>query len=696
MTDQTPLPPDSPPAPPADVTPADAPPAAQGDPVLLKGEIEIYPDRRLAHLDQGPSKAYAARGRNGEAAVAYVCIKHLVPRISAAAKYNGITNPYMPKLLGSGVVDWNIDRQQKYVFVYENKLGRAVQMPGTANAMGWKADAVLSTVLKNIVPALRDMRDSDFVHGNIRATNIFDGGSTNNDRIMLGECLSLPPSYMQPPIYMTIERALADPIARGESTYDDDMFAFGVALGIMMRQHDPLEGMTEQEMLEFRIENSSFTAITGKDRFNGTILELLRGLLHDDVRLRWSIDDVMSWMEGNRINPKQTALPKAKASRPIEFSGKKYIKPAMLAADLHTNPAHCVQIVENSEMRQWINRSLQDQVLEKRFEDAVLKSADASAGVAADKMASFVAMALAPTYPIMYRGLKFMPDGFGRSMIDAFAMRKDLNIYTDVINQQVVLTWVDNVDAATAVDVGQIIGKYDSCKGFLRQNMIGYGIERCMYFMVPEAPCYSERLKDYYVRSAEELIEAYEHMSTRPGRPEYFFDRHIVSFLSVRDRGVIDPYLPDLASEDRNRKVLGVLRTLATIQKRGRMVVMPGLSAWLSDFIEPVFQRFHDRELRVELKSKLVKLRDKGDLVKIATLVDNPTMVAEDYKLYLQAIRDYAALRKEFNETEYALENDKNYGHAAGRQFSCLVSGVIAVIIIFATVFVKFGGLPFG
>lgn len=661
--------------------------------IFLKGEIEIYPDARLPHLDHATAKAYAARGRNGEAAFAMVTMKHMVPRMMAAPKYNAVTNPYLPKLLGSGVVDWAPESQQKYVFIFENKLGKPLLV---ANAMpraaGLKNDLVMGTVVKNIVPVLRDMRDTDFVHGNIRPENIFDGGSPGLERSMLGECLSSPPGFVQPSIYMTIERAMADPTMRGEYSYEDDMFALGASLAVLLRQHDAMTEMNENEMLQYRIDVGSFVALTGKDRFNGTTVELLRGLLHDDVRLRWTIDDVMSWMDGNRINPKQTVSPRTKASRPIEFSGHKYIKPAMLAANLYTNPGHCLQLVESGEMLQWVNRSLQDTTLEKRYEESLGYAQEGIATTHSDRVAAYISMAFMPNYPIMYRGVKFMPDGFGRGLIDAVVGRKDLNIYTDIIQQALVTNWITHVEMP-GIDIGTIASKFDSCRGFLRQSMMGYGLERCIYYMVPDAPCLSDKLKDYYVRNAEELLEAYEKMASTSSRPEGFFDRHIAAFLSVRDRGVIDSFLPDLASDDKYKKILGALRVLSTIQKRSRGASVPALSAWLSDFCMPLIKRFHDRDLREDIKSQLAKLRDKGDLVKLATLLDNATLNSEDYRLYRKAMSDYAELRKEAEKTGHSLHHDKNYGRSTGYQFSCLVSGVIAAIIIFIVVFSNWGGL---
>ena len=248
--------------------------AGSSAPILFKNEIEIYPNQRLITHDQGPIKAYAARSRSGNPAFALLCERHLVPHIYSASKYYAFNNPAMPKLLGAGMVDWTPLRQKRYVILYENKLGKPIANKHQLLAMGLKPDLVLSTVIRNLSSALKDMRDADFVHGNIRLSNLYDGGGSNFEKVMLGECLSTPMGYLNSVHYETIERGLADPVARGLPSFEDDMYSFGVLLAMMMRPADPFPGMTDAELIQHKIEHGSYATLTGKERFTGSILEL--------------------------------------------------------------------------------------------------------------------------------------------------------------------------------------------------------------------------------------------------------------------------------------------------------------------------------------------------------------------------------------------------------------------------------------
>lgn len=675
----------------ADMTPAaPAAPAQPLNPVLLKGEIEIYPDQRLPHLDQGAVKAYAATGKSKEKAYALLCEKALVPQINAASKYATINNAMLPRLIGAGLVNWAPTKQQRYVFVYENKLGLPFANPSNFTAMGLKADMVLHHFVKKFVPLMKNFRDVDFVHSNIRTTNLFTGGGNGFEKIMLGENLSTPPAYLYSPIYEPIERAAANPLGRGAPDYADDMYSFGALLAIMIRTTDPLSGFSDEAVTEYKIENGSYQALTGKERFSGSILELLRGLLSDDVKQRWTIDDVITWLDGQRVSPKQASPLKPKAARPIDFFGEKYLRPQLLALSLNKSPGELVKLNDNGDLKLWLNRSVQDKKLEENAEHAAnaAKELGTSGEAYSERMAAFLAAAMGPGMPMSYRTLRFQPEAFGRMLAEAFAQQKDLAYFAELLQTSLPTFWVGMSDSLSA-SVTEIINKFDTCRAFLRQNTQGYGLERCLYYLCPEAPCMSEKLKDFYVRTPEEFALAYETLSGSSSRPENFFDRHIVAFLSVKDRAVIDPYIPDLNSGEQYRITLATLRIFSSIQRRGKMQSLPGVVNWIAGKVDPLINRFHDREQRVKMKAQLVKIKEKGDLAAVEQLFDNVQMLQIDYALFKQASANYLALKHEHANLEDQLANNPKFGYQSGRQASALVSAVVAVIIIIVYVFYK-------
>lgn len=662
------------------------------DIAIYNNQVEILIGNRLPHLDKGPVKSYAARvkGEPHPLLFAMVCEPNLVPRSMDAPKYSAIISPCLAKLVSSGPVYWPPARAWRYCFLYVNNLGQPLLASGNMDAgLGWRQDHVMNAIIKPMINLLLDMRDSDFVHGCINPMNMFDGGEKEPSKILLGDCLSGPPSFAQPALYEPIERAMCDQIARGRGTQIDDLYSFGVSLAVILRKKDPLQGMTDDEILREKIAHGTYTAVTGKDRFTGGILELLRGLLYDDPVQRWTIDDINIWMEGQRLTPKPSSK-KKKAARPLLFNDNRYYRQSTLAMDLNKNQAEAVQMIDNGNLDQWITRSLEDGTVRGRVEQAIASAQEFGRGPGYwDRLLSRLSVALDPEAPLRFKSLNMHPEGIGYALADTFAQKKDIQPFMEIINQQLVTYWTAS-QTDIRIDIGSLVHRFDSCRAFMRQANAGYGLERCLYHLCPEAPCLSERLKKYYVRNPEDLMYAFEDISSDPNRPELFIDRHIAAFLSVKDRKDIDPYWSELNSDEFHRRILGNLKVLATIQKRSRMEMFPGITRWLSAIMEPVYERYHDQDMRKKMRDSVEKLKETGDIMKMAALFDDSETSQRDFLNFKIAMKEYADLRDEHAKLEGKMENPAVFGNEIGREVAAIVSGILAAVIILVFGFIYF------
>ena len=99
-------------------------------------------------------------------------------------------------------------------------------------------------------------------------------------RPVIGECISTPPGFDQPPMYEPLESAMALPEGRGPGTFADDMFSFGVTLLHILIGRRPGGQLRGRELLRARIANGSFAALTGDARritsYNVCYTKLLR------------------------------------------------------------------------------------------------------------------------------------------------------------------------------------------------------------------------------------------------------------------------------------------------------------------------------------------------------------------------------------------------------------------------------------
>ncbi|MEM7650975.1 MAG: hypothetical protein AAF204_02690 [Pseudomonadota bacterium] len=669
------------------VSPSDAP---KNDKVAtLQGKVEILCDQPVPIYNSGNNKAYRAvsKDKNRSPLIAIVCERDMVPRQKAAALYKTIINPILAKLVISGPVYWPPAKKEHFVLIYFDNLGKPILEPGKEPALGWKQDDVMAAIVRPMVNVLQDFRDKDFVHGAIRPDNMFDGGSSGKiSKVLLGDCLSAPPSSTQPVVYETVQRGMADPIARGKGTLQDDLYALGITLAVAMRQRDPLKGLSDNQIVQKKIEQGSYAAVTGKDRFKGEILELLRGLLHDDPSQRWTIDEVMEWMDGRRLSPKQAAVFK-KAPRPLTLGEAKFSIPSLAAMHLEEHISEVKKAIEDDSLQTWLERSLEDEAMSERFQKAVIDARQQSTGSAYEYcLASNLSIALDTDAPLRFKGRRLLGDGIGYAMVQAIVSKTPLRPMIDIFMNSTALNWLGNQNP-TFVDVTGLFQKFERCRRFLKTSKFGEGVERTVYSLCPESPCLSPIIEDYYVSTPDELLLAFDSLCRAGKVPNTFLDLHSVAFLYEKDSKVIEPYLYDLNTHENHRTVAANVKCMAAIQKRYSMENMPALAKALAPKLQAVVKRYHDRRVQEKLKESVIEFQNSGDLKKIAGILDNVEVVKKDIQAFKKAMVEFDKIEKERQKLEMNLDDKDKFGVNTGREISAIVSCVIAVIIIAGTSF---------
>lgn len=669
--------------------PASGAPAAT---VMFKDKIIIHPDKPLAQYSVDRNVAYRAyaRDKNKTPLIAIVCEKHHLPRMAAIPVYTHIINPNLAQLVEHGCVYWAPVKQERYVLIYLDVLGKPLHMPGTKKALGWKQDDVMNIVVKSMIGVLQDFRDKDFVHGAIRPSNMFDAGAVGKPKkIILGDCLSTVASYAQSPAFEPIARAMATPAGRGKGTLEDDMYAFGVSLAVLLRQNDPLQGMSPKEIVEQKITHGSYAAVTGKDRFKGEILELLRGLLHDEASQRWTIDEILVWMDGRRLSPKQSVTTK-KAQRAISLMGEKYFLPNLLALDMPAAGAEVKKMIDDESLVLWMGRSLQDDEALARLEKSISNARQGGMGPGyEERLVANVSIALDPSAPLRYKGYAIMGEGVGAAMYEAVAMKQNLNPFAEMFNYNLMSNWLA-VQLNSKLDVVGLHNKFELVRRYLRSSRQGEGIERCLYLLAPDAPCMSEFLKDYVVHRSEDLLRAYEDLCQKKRTPSVFIDRHVMAFLFQRDAKSIEPVAFDLNTSERHRVVLGTLKCFATIQRRYDVEDLPGLTKSLAMMLPAVYKRYHDRNVREKLQKSVEEFAELGDLQKMAALLDNPDLINKDFVAFRKAMNEFGEIEREREALEKALGDKASFGIQTGKEWAVIVSCVLSAIVILGSVLMFF------
>ncbi len=644
--------------------------------IIFANEFEVFPNKEVPQFANPGTKAYEARNINSNTqCIVLICGRSLLPRVSSIGSYRNLKSKNILKLFSAGIVDWALENRQRFALVFEKPQGEKILDLTKEEIAEIPGDKIISMVVEPALKILENFKNMDLVHGAISLDNIFLGPS-GSDSVILGECLSSAPSFFLNPMYETVTRAMAMPSGRGVGITQDDLYSLGVCVAMIARKKNLLLGKSNEDIISAKLENGSYGSIVGKEKLPAGIGEFLRGVLQDDLEMRWTLEDCFKWLEKRRIAPKQGAKI-LKAARPFIFKGQKYLELRGLAEAFSKNIPEAAAEAEGSDFLMWLRRNFEDKELTIRFEKAREREQTSTP----ERFVHAICVAMDPYGPVRYKNLALFPMGFGSALSAAIHEDEGLQSYADLISQQMFSVWINQVFDQLP-EASSLLATLEKCRMALNQRIMGYGMERVLYIANRGLACMSPHFENYYVLAPSALLQALEKIADNPSKSEIILDRHMIAFLSVREPNLIDPFMGYLNSGDRGRQIIGVSRVLAGIQRRFSVGPVPGLSRWVASLLAPAIDNFNDKDLRQEMTRVMNKIQGNGDLVDIINLVDDGRVVQEDSRRFSVARKEYVLLRNEKITIERYLKLKRSFGRASGRQAAMIVSSFVAIIII--------------
>ncbi|MDE1900639.1 MAG: serine/threonine protein kinase [Alphaproteobacteria bacterium] len=662
--------------------------------VTLGARIDIFPSMPLPELDTPGGKAYAARYKSEASSDLYaiICQSALPPRIDAITGLRSLDNPSLVRFIDSGVVTW-ADNARAYAFVYQRPLAPQMINNLDETRTPLSEDAIHHHFITPMIGALNALMVSGVAHNAIRPNNIF-WRIGNAAPPQIGECLSTPAGMGQPVAVEPIERAMALPLGRGTGSHADDCYAFGVVLAFLVLGRNPFQGMDDAAIIDLKMQRGSFAAIVGNSRLSPAHIEILRGLLSDDARQRWTASNLEQWLNGRRMTPKGSDAGR-RATRHFDFMGSEYWQAAPLAGAMAANVTDAAKIIENDSLGKWLRRSLND---EERANDVAnvvneLKQSGKSSRYE-DQLVTRVCIVLDRAAPIRYRGLSVMPGGIAPLLAEAAATPGSPNIQllSEIIASQLPALWVDMQKDPTPDQVA-LIQTFDRMKGFLEKAAMGNGIERVTYELNPGLPCLSPILRGQYVATPKMLLSSLERVAANGNRPREPIDRHIAAFLIVRDKRGENMFAPMTAPEGSVRRGLGLLALFAELQYRHGPENTPQLAGWLSPVVEPALRRFLGKALREHLQKQAKEAVATGNLGAMLRLIDDPRRLETDRQEFIAARLLYLSIQKEIAGLEST--NRDSVMRGSGKAMAANISSLLAIILICAAILRAMAGALF-
>ncbi|WP_323794622.1 hypothetical protein [Nisaea sp.] len=652
------------------------------DLVKFSDRFEIDPAQPLPDLDSPSGKAYACTEGNGTEFFALVCDPKVPLRIETINGLKGFPKHNLMRVTDHGVVNWTISGRRMPVLILDRPRGARL-FPDPAQAIEPFTDEQLARgFLTPLVATMREMSQRGVTHRNIRPDNLFYSDPARRS-VMVGECVSGPPGLYQPDSCESLECVMADRTARGEGGVLDDLFSVGVTLLSLLTGRMMPEPTDPQRMIFDRINFGSYACLVGNTRLQMNMVEVLRGLLTDEPRERWTIRDLELWLGGRRLTPKQVKLP-TKAGRPLTVGGGTYENVRAVAHAIGRNWNTAAELIRGQDFDNWLRRSLGDEAVV----ETVNKVTGGATGIQSApkeedaRLVTRVAIGLDPSAPIRHKGFSCHIDGVGPTLALNFNDDATRQMIAGFIGSRSVGPWM-SVQTRSKQDLLELFSKFDKLPTFLNSTGPGYGIERVLYELNEDIHCMSSMIEHLYVTDPEEVIPSLEAVAQGQNRPPIPMDRHLAAFLGARSSDIDDRLLRPLGNATDKRPAidaLNVMRLLARIQALSRNGPMPGLCKWFTELMKPAVNGFHNLKARAAVETSMMKASESGQLGEILKIFDDQRAQQRDQQGFARAQQEFAHCAVQIAQMNLDLQNKDSLAAELGEQAAAVISGVVGSV----------------
>jgi serine/threonine protein kinase len=654
-----------------------------GSVVVLPNKADILHTAPLPQYDSISAKAYTAmlkRDRN-EKAMALICSPSIPVRTELLDGLRSFPPSGLMNVIDWGIVDWPEEGRRRLAVIVERPEGDRVMPTLGSPIKPMDEQEIISVVVQPLLPTLKELAGRNLPHRGIRPTNMFYADAARRS-IVLGEAFSAPPAYDQPDFMEPIESAQADPSARGRGTIQDDLYALGVSLLMLYLGRAPATDSGSEDLVGNKINNGSYPALVGTYRIAGGMVEILRGLLADDVKERWTIGDIEAWAGGRRLTPKQPKVP-ARASRPLNFAGEDHFNVRSLAHAYGRNWELAPSSIRSTNFENWLRRTLLDEERINALTRMVGPLSGLATGAAAsepERLASRVSIVLDTSAPLRYKGLGVSPDGIGTAIALSVGQPLRRQVLIEIIIARLMVPWVQSQSLLRSDLIG-IQNVYERMSTLISQPAPGYGYERCMYELNPNLPCQSPLVDRLYVVEPTELMQGLERAAQSRDRPKFPMDRHIAGFIGARGKQVADSALRPLSEREGSANhAIGLIRLLGVVQVSTKVGALPSLAEWAIELLEPAILAYYNRHRQQALREQLATVVKKGMLIELLRPFDDATAIERDRRGYNQAAFNYARTVTQIANLEREAADNRAAAQLMGEQAAAVTSGVIGTV----------------
>ena len=663
---------------------------AADKPPLLRQRFDIDPSAPLVDLDRPSAKAFIARDRRDSERdlFALICTSELPIRSETASLLKGASFPGVMSPVDWGPVYWPALEKRCVAVVYERPRGGSLADTRVRKDTAISHHDLPRRVIEPLAKGLRALERLGPAHRAIRPDNLFFVDEAR-EILVMGDCVTAPAGFYQPPLLEPLERTMASPAGRGEGGVCDDLYALGATLVLLLPGYSPVAEIGDEDLLASRIENGTYATLCKSMRIPIALVEPLRGMLNDNPEERWGLDELELWLDGRRPTPPQRRA-RRKATLCFPFAGLDHYRPRTLAHAFTRNVRDAAKVIRDGQLEHWLRRGIAAPGLAK----SVSKTA-ATDRVRQDRMrgsedllVAEISILLDPEAPIRYKGFSFMVDGFGPALAVSWLAGGDGQTPAEILAHGLPALWSaaqDNPD----LRIGTLQQRFSRLGAYVQRAETGYGLERCLYETNPGFPCQSPHLKTEHVADVIDLLPALDAAADGADPGAKLVDRHVAAFVAARFRHDSGPHLTALADPRAGISLAGMLGLLALLQWRLRTPPVFALANWVGALLGPVIETYHSVSTRREIEQEIGRKASQGSLPALYDLVDNRAKRQSDEQGFAAAVAAFAAAKTEIDDIENGEERLLQSSRRLGRRAAATASATISMIVIAATLLVR-------
>ena len=652
---------------------------------MIAGRFRVDPAKRLPLFDQPSGMAYLASDQKNasQPVFALVCRPDMQPRRDAVTKLSRLRLSGLLTPRAIGTLHWAPDDAEREILIFPQLNGKRLADRPDGRFEPFGETRLSHDLLPPLVSTLKELGALYVPHRAIRADNLFFCGADGQD-VVLGECVSALPGLFQPVACETIESGQALPGGRGGGRRSDDIYALGALLVTLLCGGPPLPDLDDDTLILRKITQGSCAALVDGRRFSSAIMELLRGLLCDDPKERWGLEEVQLWLAGRRMSPRQVLLP-PRAQRAITISGQRREMDREVAQALSRSWAEGVELVVSGELDGWVRRGLGDEDRGKRI--AGYRALKTGSPLEPDLLLTRALAILDPSGPMRFKGLALCLDGLPGALAQDYENEDRRKLLAEILGLRLPAHWIE-LQARGGAEVVAYKKLYEALHSHLGNPGFGHGIERCLYEANPGLACRSPSLARFRVCQIEELLPALDRLAAGQGggATQEFVDRHIAAFCAARARDLGSEIYKGLDQpDDLASRRMAVLKLLAEVQKLTGPASLPNLTRAMALLLEPVIQGFHNRPYREELIAEVEATAAKGSLSQLAKVLDDPKAQRGDELGFQQAQVLHREFTREIDLLEAGTLTDPVHVRRTASQVTAVLSTLAAVLVFVAT-----------